>query len=125
MFSDLARVGKLPPPAARLMVGMPGDAYVQLRLNHGQRKSMSYEAFFRERQEGRYGGADGQPGRVAAKLLNALASSIGRAMRPFAGSFPFEGRTLSTRNRRMPKPPHRRQTQLAKATLEPALPGCA
>ena len=65
MFSDLARVGKYLGQAARLMVGMPDyDTYVQhMRLNHSDKPIMSYEEFFRERQEARYGGADGRPGR--------------------------------------------------------------
>ena len=47
------------------MVGVPDyDAYVQhMRLTHPDLPVMSYEAFFRERQEARYGGADGRPGR--------------------------------------------------------------
>lgn len=65
MFSDLARVGKYLGQAARLMVGVPDyDTYVQhMRLTHPEQPIMSYEAFFRERQEARYGGADGRPGR--------------------------------------------------------------
>ena len=65
MFSDLARVGKYLGQAARLMVGMPDyDTYVQhMRLNPPDKPIMSYEEFFRERQEARYGGADGRPGR--------------------------------------------------------------
>ncbi|MCE1244768.1 MULTISPECIES: YbdD/YjiX family protein [Oryzomicrobium] len=65
MFSDLARVGKYLGQAARLMVGVPDyDAYVQhMRLTHPEQTPMSYEEFFRERQEARYGGADGRPGR--------------------------------------------------------------
>lgn len=65
MFSDLARMGKYLGQAARLMVGMPDyDNYVQhMRLNHPDQPVMSYEKFFRERQEARYGGADGRPGR--------------------------------------------------------------
>jgi uncharacterized short protein YbdD (DUF466 family) len=65
VFSDLARVGKYLGQAARLMVGMPDyDTYVQhMRLNHPDKPIMSYEEFFRERQEARYGGADGRPGR--------------------------------------------------------------
>ncbi len=48
------------------MVGMPDyDNYVQhMRLTHPELPVMSYEAFFRERQEARYGGADGRPGVV-------------------------------------------------------------
>jgi len=65
VFSDLARVGKYLGQAARLMVGVPDyDAYVQhMRLTHPEQTPMSYEEFFRERQEARYGGADGRPGR--------------------------------------------------------------
>ncbi|HEX5392339.1 MAG TPA: YbdD/YjiX family protein [Rhodocyclaceae bacterium] len=65
MFSDLARVGRYLGQAARLMVGMPDyDTYVQhMRLTHPDQPIMSYEEFFRERQEARYGGADGRPGR--------------------------------------------------------------
>ena len=65
MFSDLARMGKYLGQAARLMVGVPDyDTYVQhMRLTHPERPVMDYETFFRERQEARYGGADGRPGR--------------------------------------------------------------
>lgn len=59
MFSDLARVGKYLGQAARLMVGVPDyDTYVQhMRLTHPELPVMTYEEFFRERQEARYGGA--------------------------------------------------------------------
>lgn len=65
MFSDLARVGKYLGQAARLMVGVPDyDNYVQhMKLTHPELPVMTYEEFFRERQEARYGGADGRPGR--------------------------------------------------------------
>ncbi|KAB2966248.1 YbdD/YjiX family protein [Zoogloea sp.] len=65
MFSDLARMGKYLGQAARLMVGMPDyDNYVQhMHLNHPEKPVMSHQEFFRERQEARYGGADGRPGR--------------------------------------------------------------
>jgi uncharacterized short protein YbdD (DUF466 family) len=65
MFSDLARVGKYLGQAARLMVGMPDyDTYVQhMRLTHPDQPLMTYEEFFRERQQARYGGGDGRPGR--------------------------------------------------------------
>ncbi|MBL0285676.1 MAG: YbdD/YjiX family protein [Zoogloea sp.] len=65
MFSDLARMGKYLGQAARLMVGVPDyDTYVQhMRLTHPERPVMDYETFFRERQEARYGGGDGRPGR--------------------------------------------------------------
>ncbi|TCO81299.1 uncharacterized short protein YbdD (DUF466 family) [Plasticicumulans lactativorans] len=61
MFRELAKAGKYLGQAARLMVGMPDyDTYVQhMRLNHPEREPMSYEAFFRERQDARYGGKGG------------------------------------------------------------------
>lgn len=42
----------------RLMVGLPEyDAYVaHMRATHPEAEVMSYEVFFRERQEARYGG---------------------------------------------------------------------
>lgn len=42
----------------RLMVGVPDyGAYVEhMRVAHPDRSIMSYEEFFRERQEARYGG---------------------------------------------------------------------
>lgn len=42
----------------RLMVGLPEyDAYVaHMQATHPEAEVMTYEAFFRERQEARYGG---------------------------------------------------------------------
>ena len=59
MFQDLAKVGKYLGQTARLMVGIPDyDTYVQhMRLKHPDKPAMTYEEFFRERQEARYGGA--------------------------------------------------------------------
>ena len=46
----------------RLMVGVPDyDTYLEhTRATHPERTAMSYEEFFRERQEARYGGASGR-----------------------------------------------------------------
>ena len=46
----------------RLMVGLPDyDAYLShLQAAHPERSPMSYEAFFRERQQARYGGGKGR-----------------------------------------------------------------
>jgi uncharacterized short protein YbdD (DUF466 family) len=46
----------------RLMVGQPDyGTYVQhMRLTHPDLAPMSYETFFRERQEARYGGGKGR-----------------------------------------------------------------
>lgn len=62
MFKDLARMGAYLGQAARLMVGVPDyDAYVQhTRLVHPERTPMTYEEFFRERQEARFGGGAGK-----------------------------------------------------------------
>ncbi|HET7061159.1 MAG TPA: YbdD/YjiX family protein [Nitrosospira sp.] len=44
--------------SVRLMVGIPAyDAYVaHMKKSHPDQPVMSYESFFRERQEARYGG---------------------------------------------------------------------
>ena len=46
-----------------MLVGMPDyDTYVQhMQTQHPDQPLMSYEAFFRERQEARYGGGKGRP----------------------------------------------------------------
>lgn len=61
MFGDLSKMGKYLGQAARLMVGMPDyDTYVaHMRQTHPELPVMTYEEFFRERQEARYGGASG------------------------------------------------------------------
>lgn len=62
VFKDLARMGEYLGQVARLMVGLPDyDTYVQhMRMKHPDQPPMSYEAFFRERQEARFGGATGK-----------------------------------------------------------------
>ena len=64
MFNDLSKFDKYLGQAARLMVGLPDyDTYVaHLRSEHPELPVMSYEEFFRERQEARYGG-NGRVGR--------------------------------------------------------------
>lgn len=46
----------------RLMVGLPDyDAYLShMAATHPDQAPMSYQAFFRERQEARYGGGKGR-----------------------------------------------------------------
>ncbi|WP_406819649.1 YbdD/YjiX family protein [Pseudomonas sp. KnCO4] len=63
MFNDLSKMGKYLGQAARMLVGMPDyDAYVEhMQLKHPGKPVMSYENFFRERQEARYGGGSGRP----------------------------------------------------------------
>ena len=62
MFNDLSKLGKYLGQAARLMVGMPDyDTYVaHVKTTHPDRPVMSYEEFFRERQEARYNGGTGR-----------------------------------------------------------------
>ncbi|AKU11480.1 MAG: hypothetical protein AzoDbin1_04287 [Azoarcus sp.] len=62
MFNDLSKLGKYLGQAARLMVGLPDyDTYVaHMKATHPDRPVMSYEEFFRERQEARYGGGTGR-----------------------------------------------------------------
>jgi len=60
MFSNLNELrsaGRYLGQALRLMVGLPDyDAYVNhMRATHPDAPVMSYEAFFRERQNARYG----------------------------------------------------------------------
>jgi len=59
MFSTLAQAGKYLGQSMRLMVGLPEyDTYLaHMEKNHPDQAPMAYEAFFRERQEARYGGA--------------------------------------------------------------------
>lgn len=61
MFENLAKAGKYLGQAARLMVGIPDyDTYVQhMRLTHPEQKPMSYEEFYKDRVEARYGGKNG------------------------------------------------------------------
>ncbi len=61
MFDKLAKAGKYLGQAARLMVGVPDyDTYVQhMRLTHPEQTPMSYEEFYKERVEARYGGKNG------------------------------------------------------------------
>lgn len=63
VFNDLNRMGKCLGQAARMLVGMPDyDTYVQhMQSQHPDQPLMSYETFFRERQEARYGGGKGRP----------------------------------------------------------------
>nr|WP_298135912.1 YbdD/YjiX family protein [uncultured Pseudomonas sp.] len=63
MFNDLSRMGKYLGQAARMLVGMPDyDTYVEhMRNTHPEQTPMSYEAFFRERQDARYGAGKGRP----------------------------------------------------------------
>jgi uncharacterized short protein YbdD (DUF466 family) len=54
---SLVRLGRLAGQTARLMVGVPDyDVYAEhIRRNHPDRRPMSREEFFNNRQESRYG----------------------------------------------------------------------
>lgn len=56
--STVGKLGRYLGQTLRLMVGVPDyDVYVAHRKStHPDEPIMSYEAFFRERQEARYGG---------------------------------------------------------------------
>jgi uncharacterized short protein YbdD (DUF466 family) len=57
MFSDLGKFGAYLGQTARLMIGLPDyDNYLNhMQATHPDLPVMSYEEFFRERQEARYG----------------------------------------------------------------------
>ena len=56
---SLAQAGRYLGQSMRLMVGLPEyDTYVaHMEKTHPEQQPMSYEEFFRERQEARYGSA--------------------------------------------------------------------
>ena len=58
MFDELEKIGRYLGQTARLMVGVPDyEVYAaHMRLNHPDQPCMTYEQFFRERIEARYGG---------------------------------------------------------------------
>jgi uncharacterized short protein YbdD (DUF466 family) len=62
MLEPLEKVGRYLGQSLRLMVGLPDyQTYVaHVESTHPGREPMSYEAFFRERQEARYGGGQGK-----------------------------------------------------------------
>jgi uncharacterized short protein YbdD (DUF466 family) len=57
MFSTLAQAGRYLGQSMRLMVGLPEyDTYLaHMEREHPDQAPMTYEEFFRERQEARYG----------------------------------------------------------------------
>jgi uncharacterized short protein YbdD (DUF466 family) len=64
VFKDLTKIGKYLGQAAKMMVGLPDyDTYVEhVKATHPDQVAMTYEEFFRERQEARYGGGNGRFG---------------------------------------------------------------
>lgn len=61
-MGSLGQAGRYLGQSLRLMVGMPDyDSYLNhMERTHPDQAPMSYEAFFRERLEARYGGAAGK-----------------------------------------------------------------
>lgn len=57
MLKNLKKTGKYLGQTIRLMVGIPDyDVYLQhMRAAHPENPPMTYEAFFKERQNARYG----------------------------------------------------------------------
>lgn len=62
MLEQLGTMGRYLGQSLRLMVGLPDyQTYLaHMESTHPDREPMSYEAFFRERQEARYGGGQGK-----------------------------------------------------------------
>jgi uncharacterized short protein YbdD (DUF466 family) len=61
MLATLAQAGRYLGQSMRLMVGLPEyDTYLaHMEKTHPDQRPMSYEEFFRERQQARYGGGKG------------------------------------------------------------------
>jgi len=59
MIDEIIKAGRYLGQSMRLMCGLPEyDTYVaQREVTHPGEPMMTYEEFFRERQEARYGGA--------------------------------------------------------------------
>jgi len=62
MLEQLGTMGRYLGQSLRLMVGLPDyQTYVaHMESTPPDRKPMTYEEFFRERQEARYGGGQGK-----------------------------------------------------------------
>lgn len=69
MFGNLGQAKKYLGQAAKMLIGIPDydnydnyDNYVEhMQTNHPDKPYMTYDEFFRERQQARYGG-DGKGG---------------------------------------------------------------
>lgn len=62
MLNKIRRAGRYFIQSARLMVGVPeyGTYVDHMKATHPDQPVMSYQEFFRERQEARYGGKVGR-----------------------------------------------------------------
>lgn len=65
LAQSVEQAGRYLAQSFRLMVGVPDyDAYcAHMAATHPDQPPMSYEDFFRERQQARYGGGNGRMGR--------------------------------------------------------------
>ncbi len=61
-LAGLRQAGRYMAQSLRLMVGLPdyGSYLEHMQRTHPDQAPMSYEAFFRERQQARYGSATGR-----------------------------------------------------------------
>lgn len=61
-LAQLGQAGRYFAQGLRLMVGLPdyGGYLEHMKRTHPDQEPMSYEAFFRERQQARYGGRAGK-----------------------------------------------------------------
>ena len=61
MFGELGKAARYLGQAAKMMVGVPDyDNYVaHMQRTHPDQTPMTYEEFFKERQDARYGGKGG------------------------------------------------------------------
>lgn len=86
MFDTLSKAGKYLGQAAKMMIGVPDyDNYVEhMRITHPDQMPMTYEEFFRERQDARYGGK-----RRRALLLMVARSDKRNATRLYSEKFNF------------------------------------
>jgi len=60
--AELGQAGRYMAQSLRLMVGLPdyGGYLKHMQANHPDQAAMSFEAFFRERQQARYGTGKGK-----------------------------------------------------------------
>jgi uncharacterized short protein YbdD (DUF466 family) len=65
LMAELGRAGRYMAQSFRLMVGVPdyGSYLAHMAATHPDEAPMSYEAFFRNRLEARYGSGPGRMGR--------------------------------------------------------------
>ena len=81
MFDTLSKAGKYLGQAAKMMIGVPDyDNYVEhMRITHPDQTPMTYEEFFRDRQDARYGGKGGA--KCCSRLFRHLNVLIAKHVR--------------------------------------------